>query len=149
MSRKAMDERRPLLRRRSQDQLDSALDTDTNGAPVAGGTVLGIHNLAIVTPQFIVCSKFDHVSRSLLIPFQVALVTSAIFRAVDGSPPVEGPGKGDTYYGHFGVAWVLRFGGLCTLFGALIARMVPPTPTEKAMRRRLGEMKLLGEEPSP
>ncbi|KAJ2920090.1 hypothetical protein MD484_g361, partial [Candolleomyces efflorescens] len=132
MSRRAMDERRPLLRRRSQDQLDSALDTDANGAPLAGGTVLGIHNLAIVTPQFI-----------------VALVTSAIFRAVDGSPPVEGPGEGDTYYGHFGVAWVLRFGGLCTLFGALIARMVPPTPTEKAMRRRLGEMKLLGEEPNP
>ena len=57
MSRRAMDERRPLLRRRSQDQLDSALDTDANGAPLAGGTVLGIHNLAIVTPQFIVCYR--------------------------------------------------------------------------------------------
>lgn len=79
---------------------------------------------------------------------QVAIVTSAIFRAVDGTPPVEGPGhEGNTYYGHNGVAWVLRFGGMCTLIGALIARMVPPTPTEKAMRRRLGEMKVLGEQP--
>ncbi|KAF6762339.1 hypothetical protein DFP72DRAFT_987640 [Ephemerocybe angulata] len=129
MSRRAVDERRPLLRRRSQDDLDSALDTENNSSPLAGGTVLGIHNLAIVMPQFI-----------------VALVTSAIFRAVDGAPPIEG--GGDTYYGHNGVAWVLRFGGLCTLLGAVIARMVPPTPTEKSMRRRLGEMKLLGEEPT-
>lgn len=56
---------------------------------------------------------------------------------------------GDTYYGKNGVAWVLRFGGLCTLVGAAFARKVPPTPTEKAMRRRLGEMKLLGEETNP
>jgi len=49
-----MDERRPLLRRRSHDELDSALDTDGSSASLAGGTVLGIHNLAIVLPQFIV-----------------------------------------------------------------------------------------------
>jgi hypothetical protein len=54
MSRRAMDERRPLLRRRSHDELDSALDTDNNTTALAGGTVLGIHNLAIVMPQFIV-----------------------------------------------------------------------------------------------
>ncbi|TEB35620.1 MFS general substrate transporter [Coprinellus micaceus] len=132
MSRRAMDERRPLLRRRSHDELDSALDTDNNTTALAGGTVLGIHNLAIVMPQFI-----------------VAIVTSAIFRAVDGTPPIEGPGhEGSTYFGHNGVAWVLRFGGFCTLLGALIARMVPPTPTEKAMRRRLGEMKVLNEGPA-
>ena len=41
---------------------------------------------------------------------------------------------------------MLRFGGCCTLIGALIVRRVPPTPTEKAMRRRLGEMQLLHEE---
>lgn len=133
MSRRAMDERRPLLRRRSHDELDSALDTDNSSSPaLAGGTVLGIHNLAIVMPQFI-----------------VAIVTSAIFRVVDGSPPVEGPGhEGNTYYGHNGVAWVLRFAGLAALCGALIARMVPPTPTEKAMRRRLGEMRVLNDAPA-
>ena len=44
--------------------------------PIAGGTVLGIHNLAIVMPQFI-----------------IALVSSAIFRAVDnidtGAEPLQ------------------------------------------------------------
>lgn len=48
------DERAPLLqRRRSFDQADAdavALQAD----PIAGGTILGIHNLAIVFPQFIV-----------------------------------------------------------------------------------------------
>jgi len=31
-------------------------------------------------------------------------------------------------------------------FSAALARMVPPTPTEKAMRRRLAEMRALQEE---
>lgn len=114
---------------------------------MAGGTVLGIHNLAIVMPQFIVCLNAVQLSTSHTF-IQVAIVTSAIFRMVDEST-VKLAGDGNTYYGKNGVAWVLRFGGLCTLFGAIIARMVPPTPTEKAMRRRLGEMRLLGEESSP
>lgn len=78
----------------------------------------------------------------------MALVTSAIFRIVDGSSEPTG-GNGNTYLGKTGVGWILRFAGFCTLLGAMIARKVPPTPTEKAMRRRLGEMKLLGEDYSP
>lgn len=31
----------------------------TGSGPVAGGTIMGIHNLAIVFPQFIVCLSFD------------------------------------------------------------------------------------------
>lgn len=76
---------------------------------------------------------------------QVAIATSIIFQIVDG----PSSGGSDTYYGKNGVAWALRFGGVCTLLGAMLARRVPPTPTEKAMRRRLGEMKLLGEEANP
>ena len=75
---------------------------------------------------------------------QVALVTSAIFRIVDGNSPVD-TGR-TTYLGKTGVGWVLRFGGFCALIGVLIVRRVPPTPTEKAMRRRLGEMQLLQRE---
>ncbi|TFK75785.1 MFS general substrate transporter [Pluteus cervinus] len=131
--RRVLDERQPLLLRRrsyhepvvTQDDEDTEEITVT---PVAGGTILGIHNLAIVMPQFI-----------------VAVVTSMIFGLVDGTTDSMEDGGG-AYFGKNGVAWVLRFGGMCTLFGALIARMVPPTPTEKAMRRRLGEMQLLGEE---
>ena len=74
-------------------------------------------------------------------------MTSIIFRAVDGVSNTADPSTAeDTYYGKNGVAWVLRFGGLCTLFGAALARRVPPTPTEKDMRRRLSEMKTLREE---
>ncbi|KAF8076526.1 major facilitator superfamily domain-containing protein [Lyophyllum atratum] len=128
--RRLVDEQQPLLRRRSLDAYEPG-PGEVPIAPMAGGTVLGIHNLAIVMPQFI-----------------VALVTSAIFRIVDGGPPgvVD---HGNTYLGKTGVGWVLRFGGCCTLIAAFIVRRVPPTPTEKAMRRRLGEMQLLREETNP
>ncbi|KAG5648945.1 hypothetical protein DXG03_000294 [Asterophora parasitica] len=129
--RPQIDERQPLLRRRSFEAYASNPD-EIPIAPMAGGTVLGIHNLAIVMPQFV-----------------VALVTSAIFRVVDGTTNPDEPTDGHTYLGKTGVGWVLRFGGLMTLFGALIVRRVSPTPTEKAMRRRLGEMQLLREETNP
>ncbi|THH10078.1 hypothetical protein EW145_g1578 [Phellinidium pouzarii] len=109
-------ERQPLIRRRSLGPVDEDGEL-VDSQPIAGGTVLGIHNLAIVMPQFI-----------------VAIVASAIFRAVDST---NDPNDHNTYLGKSGVAWVLRFGGLCTLVGAFVARMVPPTKTEKDMRRRL------------
>ncbi|KAJ3882936.1 hypothetical protein F5051DRAFT_318700 [Lentinula edodes] len=123
-------ERQPLLRRRSLEEFgNDANDESSPRTPVAGGTILGVHNLAIVMPQFV-----------------VAVVTSIIFRIADGNTVVEGGDESDAYFGKNGVAWVLRFGGVCTLVGAVIARMVPPTPTEKAMRRRLGDMRDLKEE---
>lgn len=76
-------------------------------------------------------------------------MTSIIFGIVDGTSTAGFEKDTNTYLGKNGVAWVLRFGGICSLLAALIARRVPPTPTEKAMRRRLGEMKLLGEELNP
>jgi len=117
------NERQPLLRRRSFDQIDAGHDEGSEKAKMAGGTVLGIHNLAIVLPQFI-----------------VSLASSVIFKMVDGAKVGD---TENTYFGKNGVAWVLRFGGLCALSGALFARMVPPTPTEKIMRRRLAEMRIL------
>ncbi|KIY49325.1 MFS general substrate transporter [Fistulina hepatica ATCC 64428] len=115
-------ERQLLLRRRSYDDM---ITEDAAAEPVAGGTILGIHNLAIVMPQFV-----------------IAIVSSFIFKIVDGPTEIDG----DTFYGKNGVAWVLRFGGLCTLFGAMAARRVSPTVTEKAMRRRLSEMRTLRDE---
>jgi solute carrier family 45 protein 1/2/4 len=41
---------------------------------------------------------------------QIALVSSAIFRVVDADINDD-----NTYFGKNGVAWVLRFGGLCSL----------------------------------
>jgi len=127
--RRVNGERQPLIRRRSLDEYDVLPEGADSFTPTTGGTILGIHNLAIVAPQFI-----------------VALVTSAIFRIADGDSPVN-TGR-TTYLGKTGVGWVLRFGGCCALIGALIVRRVPPTPTEKAMRRRLGEMQVLQREDS-
>jgi len=120
-------ERQPLLtRRRSfEDQADNE-DTQKR-TRVAGGTILGIHNLAIVFPQFL-----------------TAIASSAIFKLVDEAH--SDPTSFGAYYGKNGVAWVLRFGGLCTLFGAVLCRMVPLTHTEREMRRRLGEMTVLQQE---
>ncbi|KAI0269128.1 MFS general substrate transporter [Gloeopeniophorella convolvens] len=131
LGRNLLNERQPLLtRRRSfEDQVDTG-DAQKR-APVAGGTILGIHNLAIVFPQFL-----------------TALASSAIFRLVDADVD-DDPTNNNAYYGKNGVAWVLRFGGMCTLFGALLCRMVPPTRTEKEMRRRLGEMRELKREQIP
>ncbi|KAJ7044476.1 hypothetical protein C8F04DRAFT_941814 [Mycena alexandri] len=129
--RRGSNERTPLMRSRSYDAYDPTGEDVTPAARVAGGTILGVHNLAIVAPQLI-----------------VAIATSLIFRAVDGHLDAD-PDNETTYFGRNGVAWVLRFGGVCTLFGALLARKVSPTPTERAMRRRLGEMMVLREESSP
>ncbi|KAF7301801.1 ANK-REP-REGION domain-containing protein [Mycena indigotica] len=131
-TRRGSDERQPLLRRRrSFDAYDAEQEEVPPAARVAGGTILGVHNLAIVAPQLI-----------------VAIVTSIIFQTVDGNVPAEHGGEG-TYFGKHGVGWVLRFGGAATLVGAMFARRVPPTPTEKAMRRRLGEMMVLREDSTP
>jgi hypothetical protein len=47
-------EREPLLRHHSAADESTPISSVEVAQPVAGGTVLGIHNLAIVFPQFIV-----------------------------------------------------------------------------------------------
>lgn len=91
-------------------------------------------------------------------------MASLIFRIVDETPPAKLPshpgdvlptlvsgGLGDhtTYFGKNGVAWVLRFGGLCTLLGAVFARMVPPTKAEKETRAAFRLLKELNAEEEP
>jgi len=126
-----LNEAQPLLtRRRSfEDQGDNG--DSQKSARVAGGTILGIHNLAIVFPQFL-----------------VSLAASVIFKLADAQAH-DNPANTGAFYGKNGVAWVLRFGGLCTLVGAALCRMVPPTHTEREMRRRLGEMRVLKQEHTP
>ncbi|EGO27826.1 hypothetical protein SERLADRAFT_447045 [Serpula lacrymans var. lacrymans S7.9] len=126
----SVSETDPLIQR-SVDGYDSQnTEAEVESTPTAGGTILGIHNLAIVMPQFV-----------------VAVVSSVIFRIVDESS--QDPTNHDTYLGRNGVAWVLRFGGFCTLIGALISRMVPLTRTEKGMRRQLVILKELKAESAP
>jgi len=125
-----LSEHQPLLTRRRS--FEGQADEDAQKpARVAGGTILGIHNLAVVFPQFL-----------------TAIASSVIFKWADAAAHKD-PMNTGTFYGKHGVAWVLRFGGLCTLFGAALCRMVPPTQTEREMRRRLGEMRVLRQEQTP
>jgi len=118
-----INERTTLLRRNSL-RVNYEADTGEIPKPMAGGTVLGIHNLAIVFPQFI-----------------VAVVASLIFKIADAAVDSNPASADNVYYGRSGVSWVLRFGGISAFIGAVFSRQVPPTRTEKEMRRRLAEMK--------
>lgn len=125
-----LSERQPLLTRRRSFEDQANNEDAQNHTRVAGGTILGIHNLAIVFPQFL-----------------TAIASSVIFKLVDAEAHND-PTNTGSFYGKHGVGWVLRFGGLCTLLGAVLCRMVPPTRTEREMKRRLGEMRVLEREPT-
>lgn len=158
-----LSEAQPLLTRRRS--FEDQADDGQKSARVAGGTILGIHNLAIVFPQFLV-SPFRPLPISVLTSSKIAIISSIIFKLADAQAH-ENPANTGAFYGKNGVAWVLRFGGLCTLVrpllsfliscvltsfwqvGAILCRMVPPTQTEKEMRRRLGEMRVLKQEHTP
>ncbi|OXC57663.1 solute carrier family 45, member 1/2/4, partial [Cryptococcus neoformans MW-RSA852] len=143
MGRASPVERTPLTRSYSTADLEGANEMEYTGqGPVAGGTIMGIHNLAIVFPQFI--------ARLILIlfPCGIAVVASIIFKLADSQPDIQPTSASTSVEGggphgqdKNGVAWVLRFGGLMAFVGALVSRKVPPTKTEKAMRRRLADMR--------
>ncbi|KAF8305438.1 MFS general substrate transporter [Clavulina sp. PMI_390] len=123
-SRRRMSERTALVRRHSLMGTGGPVTNDLRymgPEPVAGGTILGIHNLAVVLPQLV-----------------IAVLASAIFRIADKAPVADPP---PVYLGKSGVSWVLRLGGLFAFIGVLMSRRVPPTQTEKKIRRRLAEMK--------
>ena len=73
-----------------------------------GGTILGIHNLAIVLPQFV-----------------VSLVVSLIFRVTDHVNHDFQASDDD------GIVWVMRFGGVMTLCAIFVTRLIPLTLTER------------------
>jgi solute carrier family 45, member 1/2/4 len=98
-------------------------DVEYAGSKPAGGTIMGIHNLAIVFPQFL-----------------IAIIASFIFKMSEATAGNEGS-PGGAHKNNHAVAHVLQFGGCMALAGALICRKVPPTKTEKAMRRRLAEIR--------
>lgn len=108
-------EHAPLLGHESPNYRD-AIDEARTGA---GGTILGIHNLSIVLPQFL-----------------VAFIASIIFGFFNGA---EGGGGGDGGGGDGGapgVVWVLRYGGLAMLLAAGCTRLVPLVEGEREARAR-------------
>lgn len=65
-------ERTALLRRYSMNMTEQEMNTTEldveGGGNVAGGTILGIHNLAVVFPQFFVSIWSCHMGGSVLMP---------------------------------------------------------------------------------
>ncbi|KAI5474245.1 hypothetical protein MNV49_003772 [Pseudohyphozyma bogoriensis] len=110
-------ERSPLLPATSTDVNDSAIvrrevsqtmAREKRRGKTGGGTILGIHNLAIVAPQFL-----------------VSVIAAGIFRILDGSGKESAGGGGggeEVGVGSNDVVWVLRFGGLAALGGAIASR---------------------------
>lgn len=71
---RSADERDPLIQRENDSTEACGTAVGVDGAetkPLAGGTTLGIHNLAIVMPQFIVCIILAVFSLELLIQYHV------------------------------------------------------------------------------
>ncbi|TKY89280.1 hypothetical protein EX895_001811 [Sporisorium graminicola] len=103
---------------------DAAHGSGTGGA----GTILGIHNLAIVAPQFVVA-------------IIASLIFSAVHSARDGIHLVLGDAvmvgmAEESAVGNpaEGTVWVLRFGGAMALCAALATRYVPLTLSERRRR---------------
>jgi len=118
----------PLLSRRGRRRVASSIGECTpllnDSSPslerkeVKGGTILGIHNLALVAPQFV-----------------VALVASLIFKLVDSkgrNPKIPSPSPSpNNFVEGRDVVYVFAFGGAMSIIAALFSRAVPPTENER------------------
>lgn len=82
-------------------------------ADEAGGTILGVHNLAIVVPQFV-----------------VAALAALIFR-------LSASVASDSAERDSGTVWVLRLGGLASLAGAVLSRWLEEPQSERLYRAQL------------
>lgn len=104
----------------NQNDIQSAVEMSL------GGTILGIHNLAIVIPQLV-----------------FALIAAIV---LEHGPSHSGQGGRGGQEGGNGVSvvWVIRLGGLAAIFAAILTRFVPLTRIE---RQRKGVNLLTGPEP--
>lgn len=110
-----------------------------------GGTILGIHNMAIVIPQLLTALTAAAILRDHRVSAVVAAAASTGAAAFDrlvkaqlsfapallsdtllGSSS-DGNGKG------VGVVWVIRVGGLAAFVAAALTRLVPLTRTERLL----------------
>lgn len=127
-SPEATDEMAPLLSGELDEDIEDALAAEEREQ--SGGTILGIHNLAIVAPQFF-----------------VAIVAAVIFKLLGTSDPNDGDGSSGGLRGTNDVVWVLRFGALMSLIGAIVSRRVLVTPSESAYTKLLeAQLKAGGDE---
>lgn len=98
------------------------------------GTILGIHNLAIVAPQFVVAiiaSLIFSAVHSSLSATHLVLNSPALASLADRDHRVA---QGGVVNPAKGTVWVLRFGGSMALIAAVVARFVPLTLSERQRR---------------
>ncbi|EST05162.1 Major facilitator superfamily domain, general substrate transporter [Kalmanozyma brasiliensis GHG001] len=106
----------------SPDESTSHAHNEASGA----GTILGIHNLAIVAPQFVVAiiaSLIFSAAHSNHNGVHLVLGERLVVQETAGNPAE-------------GTMWVLRFGGAMALIAAWATRYVPLTLSER--KRRYG-----------
>ena len=126
---KAISECRPLL---EGDEESAMMEPPKE----MGGTILGIHNLAIVSPQFIVSFRTQtevmdvraYCLNYCFLP-QTAIVAAIIFKISEltSQSPYR---KAHGIESGADVVWVLRFGGVMTLVSVFLSRYVPAPPSE-------------------
>ncbi|BGP57929.1 hypothetical protein JCM8202v2_005583 [Rhodotorula sphaerocarpa] len=132
------DERTALLRAGPDDHHDDGIDSRHSSPPtaVAGGTILGLHNMAIVLPQFLVAlvaaGIFKLTSKRSAAAL-AALSTSFLAGAHAPSPPTSGADDGGLR-AQDDVVWVLRFGGVAAFVGMFVSRWVCETWSERESR---------------
>ncbi|UZJ55304.1 hypothetical protein CBS101457_004624 [Exobasidium rhododendri] len=111
--------------------IPSSNQNDQEGATESlGGTVLGIHNLAIVLPQLV-----------------VALLASLILRTRSAQHDHGLLDDQNDSSNGVGVVWVIRMGGVAAIFAAILTRFVPLTRTERQLRGDQGANPVTGPEP--
>lgn len=98
----------------------------------AGGTILGLHNLAIVLPQFFVALVAAGIFRL------TTRASSKTFFFLDPSDGGAGGGGGEGELGgEDDVVWVLRFGGLASALGIVASRFLVETASERRYKDRV------------
>lgn len=129
----AMNECTPLL------STPNSTSSGRKGSGSRGGTILGLHNLSIVLPQFFVAlvaaaifsylGKEDPSSPSFVTPSALTLFSTISRLHEIGVGLVGRKGKGEE-----DVIWVLRFGGIMAGIGAIVSRRLLEGKHERRYR---------------
>lgn len=127
------DERTALLPRSAE-----AAPPPTTTKPVGGGTILGLHNMAVVLPQFFVALVAAAIFKLTAASHSPSLALLPAATAAGDDPSTRPPSPGDNeLQGQNDVVWVLRFGGLAALIGMVVSRWVCETKSEREYREYL------------
>ncbi|KAM0786252.1 hypothetical protein ACM66B_007051 [Microbotryomycetes sp. NB124-2] len=122
--------------------------TGTTSRNKTGATILGIHNLSIVAPQFVVAIVAALIFKLLdsgTASQSKAVVNFALDVLVSNDNEGQGGGGGgggdddarNQLRGKNDVVWVLRFGGLVSLIGVWVSRFLVETTSERLYKAKV------------